>query len=145
MVASLYSNLESRIEQAVLVLTITAEELAGEDLCAALRDELVAAVRESGAKRIVIDLRHVRSVASVAFRALLGLRREVQDSKARLALCNLSPVVTEIFHATGFLITSRATAPLFEEKPDAAAAIAFLNQDAPKMAPPCPETAGSRR
>jgi anti-anti-sigma factor len=127
MAALHYSNVASRIEQGVLVLTITETELTGDDLCADVRDELVTAVRESGAQRIVVDFRHVKFVASVAFRALLGLRRE-QDRKARMALCNLSAVVAEIFHATGFLITSRVTGPLFEEKADVAAAIAFLNQ-----------------
>ena len=128
MVASLYSLTQSRIEQGVLILTISEKELTGEDLCAGLRDELVLAVRESGAKKIVIDFRYVRFVASVAFRTLLGLRREVQDRNARMAICNLSPVVAEIFHATGLLITSRSTTPLFEERPDVAAAIAFLNE-----------------
>jgi anti-anti-sigma factor len=128
MVASLYSLTQSRIEQGVLILTISEKELTGEDLCAGLRDELVLTVRESGAKNIVIDFRYVRFVASVAFRTLLGLLREVEHRNARMALCNLSPVVAEIFHATGLLITSRSTAPLFEERPDVAAAIAFLNE-----------------
>jgi anti-anti-sigma factor len=128
MVVSLYPHLESRVEEGVLVLTITETELTGEDLCDALREELVDAVRQSGAMRIVADFRHVKFVASVAFRTLLGLRREVQDRKARLVICSLSPVVAEVFHATGLLITTRSTAPLFEEQLDVAAAIAFLNE-----------------
>jgi anti-anti-sigma factor len=131
MAAPAYSHLKSCIEQGVLVLTITEKELMGEELCAALRKELLVAVQESAAKRIVIDFRHVKFVASVAFRALLGLRREVEDINARMAICNLSPVVAEVFHATGLLITSRHAAPLFEEKADVAAAIAFLNEAPP--------------
>jgi anti-anti-sigma factor len=128
MATTSYEHLESRIEQGVLILTITDRELTGEDLCAALRQELLDAVTESGARRIVVDFQHVKYVASVAFRPLLSLRRQVHDTGARMALCNLSRVVAEVFYATGVLINSRSAARLFEEEIDVAAAIASLNR-----------------
>src|SRR5207245_2416840 len=115
-------------EQGVLILTLLDKELRTETQCAAVREVFLDAVKQAGAKKVVVDFRFVHFLSSVAFRPLLSLRRLVHETAARLVLCGLSEMVAEVFHATRLLISTHATAAPFEEKPDVAAAIAYLNQ-----------------
>jgi anti-anti-sigma factor len=96
--------------------------------CAELRNELIAAVAETGAKKIVLDMSNVESVSSVAFRPLLSLRRVVEDSGARMVLCGLSELVAEVFHATRLLISGHSSVAPFEARPDLPSALASFRQ-----------------
>jgi anti-anti-sigma factor len=120
-----YHWISFRTEEGILVVTITAPEMRGEELCAAIREELLRAVTGSGAKKVVLDFSKVTLVASVAFRPLLSLRRLMQETGGQMVVCALSPLVAEVFYATRLLIHSRAEAP-FESQPDIPAAVASL-------------------
>lgn len=110
----------------MLILTITEKQLLDEELCNQLRQELLDAVTRTEARKIVVDLRFVEYVASVAFRPLLSLRRKVHDTGARMMLCNLSDFVADVFQATRLLIAGPgATAP-FQEAADLTAAVQAL-------------------
>ena len=123
-----YRHLKGRTEQGVLVLSITEPQLQGDRLVESLRRELRAAVGEPGSQKVVLDFRLVRSVASEAFRPLLSLRRKLEETGGRMALCNLSPVVAKTFLVTRMVSASRSSAPSFEMEQDVPAAIALLNQ-----------------
>ena len=120
------SHVQARTESGVLVLTIMEKQLTGEDLCVAIRDELVEAAQQESCK-VIVDFHPVEYVSSVAFLTLLGLHRQVREMGGRLVLCNLSPPVAEVFKATRLLIDSHSSPSLFEEQPTVPAAIAFLN------------------
>jgi anti-anti-sigma factor len=105
MLQSSQSHVKARTELGVLVLTIMEKQLTGEDLCVAILDELLEAVQQRASK-VIVDFHHVEYVSSVAFRILLGLRRRVEETEGRLVLCNLSPLVAEVFKATRLLIDS---------------------------------------
>ena len=126
MLSSTHSHVTARTESGVLVLTIMEKRLTGEDLCDAIREELLDAVQQETSKAIV-DFQHVEYVSSVAFRALLSLRRRLHDTEGRLVLCNLSPLVAEVFNVTRLLINSKSSPSMFEEQPTLAGAIAALN------------------
>jgi anti-anti-sigma factor len=125
MLQSAHSHVTARTESGILILTIVETQLTGEELCAAIREELLDAVQQR-AEKIIVDFRHVEYVSSVAFRALLSLHRRVRDMEGRLVLCNLSPLVAEAFKATRLLINSKSSPSMFEEQPTVAAAIAAL-------------------
>ena len=125
MLPSSPSHVKARTEAGVLVLTILDQQVTGEEQCLALREELLDAAGQ-GSQKIAVDFQHVEYVSSVAFRPLLSLHRRVHQLEGRLVLCNLQPLVAEIFQATGLLIDSRAPS-VFEEQPTLAAAIASLN------------------
>jgi anti-anti-sigma factor len=110
----------------VLVLTIVDNRLWDEKPCAELRNELITAVAETGAKKIVLDMSNVDSVSSVAFRPLLSLRRVVEDARARMVLCGLSELVAEVFRATRLLISGHSSVAPFEARSDLPSAIAAL-------------------
>src|SRR5262249_46411803 len=108
----------------VLVLTITKGHLRGDDLAEALREDLLREFERSGSAKVVVDCRFVESLTSVAFRPLLSLLRAVRGKGGHLVLCGLRPLVSEVFHATRMISTSKSTTAPFEEAPDVAAAVA---------------------
>jgi anti-sigma B factor antagonist len=126
MLQSAYSHVTTRTESGVLILTITEKQLTGEVLCDAIREELLDAVQQKAGK-VIVDFHNVDYVSSVAFRALLSLRRRVHDTEGRLVLCNLSPLVAEVFKVTRLLINSKSSPSMFDERPTIADAIAALN------------------
>jgi anti-sigma B factor antagonist len=125
---STHSHVAARTESGVVVLTIKEKQLTGEDLCEAIRQELLSAVGDRA--KIIVDFSQVEYVSSVAFRALLSLRRRVHQLEGRLVLCHLSPPVAEVFKATRLLINSRSSPSMFEEQPTIEAGIAALNGSA---------------
>src|SRR5690348_9329016 len=98
-----YHHLKANLDQAVLVLTITETELQDEKLADALGEEFLDAVAQFAAHRVVVDMRRLKYVSSVAFRPLLRLRSKLQDSGGRLLLCGLTPLVGDIFYTTKML------------------------------------------
>ena len=118
--------LSSRTEQGVLVLTLTQPQLRGDALAHALRRVLQDAVDEAGALQVVLDFHRVTTLSSEALRPLLSLRRHLRMAGGRLVLCNLSPAVGEVFHATRQISVDRVSTGAFEVCPDVPSAIASL-------------------
>jgi anti-anti-sigma factor len=126
-----YRLLKTGTEQGVLVLTITEPQIEGDEVARALQQELLAAVAAAGARKVVIDLQHVKYISSVAFGPLLHLRRKLQEVDGRFYVCGLSPMVGDVFYTTRMVSPSGTFVAPFEMQPDVAAAIAALNA-APK-------------
>jgi anti-anti-sigma factor len=124
-----YRHLTSRIDENVLVLTITETELQGETLAGTLLQELLDAVGQSAVPKVVVDLQHIQYMSSVAFRPLLGLRNKVREMGGRMILCGLTPVVGDIFYTTKMLSPSGSFEAPFQMETDAAAAVQRLNQE----------------
>src|SRR5438270_743634 len=125
-----YEHLETRVEQGVLVLTVTAPRLRSDafELVEALRQELLAAVAEAKLPRVALDLARVEYFGSAGFRPLLSLRRQVQERNGHLVLCNLHPDVEEVLLVTRLINLRDPAAATFEVARDVPAAVARLNQ-----------------
>jgi anti-anti-sigma factor len=126
MTQTAYHHLQSRIEQGVLVLTVTAPTIQDEGLAEALREELLAAV--AGAAQVVIDFQHTKYLSSVAFRPLLSLRQRLRETGGRLILCGLSAAIGDVFYTTRLVDESGSFSAPFQLEPDVAAAVARLNR-----------------
>lgn len=122
-------HLESHTDRGVLVVTVKESQLRGDDLAEALRQELLALVNETEAKKVAFDLHNVTFVTSVTFRPLLSLRRRLQETGGHMVLCGLTPDVHEVFEATRLVTTSRSVVAPFEVRPDVESAIARLNEE----------------
>lgn len=122
--------LETREEDGVLVFTINAARVEGEDVAEALRHEMLAALANTGSRRVVVDFQHTRYISSAAFRPLLSLRRNLQESGGRLLICGLTPLVGDIFYTTRMISPDGSFTPMFEMEPTAAAAVARLRGSA---------------
>jgi anti-anti-sigma factor len=110
----------------VLVLRIEPPHLVGDTFADSLRDELLAARKQVGARHVVIDFQPVTYLSSASFRPLLSLLREVRAQSGRLVLCNLNPDVHEVFTVTRLISSLGSTPAAFEVQPNASAAIASL-------------------
>ena len=123
-----FSLVKTRLDQGVLVLTVTEARLQSDSLAETLRMQLLAALGHYGVSKIVLDLQNVKALSSSGIRPLLSLRRHVEEQKGRLVLCGLSSVVATVLQTTRLIGSSRTSAALYETEPDAAAAVARLNR-----------------
>ena len=122
-----YPDLQTSLDQGVLVLTITATQLSDWDLCNRLRHELVDAWTRSPVQKVVLDFGRVEFISSVAFTPLISLLRKVEAAGGRIVLCNLSPPIEAVFRVTRFLLDPQAATGLFDYAPDVPLAQAMLN------------------
>src|SRR5207245_3323594 len=124
-----YHHLKAGVDQNVLVLTITDKELQDEKVADALGEELLDAVAQFAAHKVVVDMRNLKYMSSVAFRPLLRLRSKLQDAGATLILCGLTPIVGDIFYTTKMLNKCGVFEAHFQTEPDVAAAVERLNRE----------------
>jgi len=117
-------------------MTITESHLQDDGMAQAIQDELLAALSVSVRSNVVVDLQHIRYVSSVAFRPLLRLRRELQESAGRLVLCGLTRVVGDVFYTTRLVSPDGSFVAPFEMATDVAAAIARITQNPPNKPVP---------
>ena len=122
-------HVQSRIEQGVLVLTLTEPQLHGDRLANTLRQELMTAVSQAAVPRVVIDFGAVTSLSSEIFRPLITLRHRIEEAGGRLVFCSLAPMVARAFAATRLISSRRTTTATFEVHPDVAAALASLTRE----------------
>jgi anti-anti-sigma factor len=115
--------LEREIEHGVLVLTITHRQIEGEETAQGLKQDLLAAVAESGLTKVVLDLRNTRYVSSIAFWPLLTLRRQLTEQGGRLLICGLTGAVQDVFTSTKMVSLSGALNAPFEVAPDRVTAV----------------------
>jgi len=131
-----FAHLRTRLEQGVLIVTVTAPHIRSTafELVDALRQELFDAIADIPQPRVALDLSQIEYFGSGGIRPLLSLRRRLQDEGGQLVLCNLSPQVEEVLRTTRLIGPAEATPAAFDVEADVAAAIARL-QSAPSRAP----------
>jgi anti-anti-sigma factor len=129
-----YRYLKVRVEQGVLVMSVTPSELRSTqfDLIDELRQEMLAAADETKAGKVVVDLSAVEDVGSASFRPLLSLRRRLHDSHGELLLCGMQPNVREVFLVTRLIDTAGSAGAPFAAAADVPAAVARLQKQNPK-------------
>ena len=125
-----YHYLTAKVEQTVLVLTITETRLQEERVAEALFQEMLKAASQIAVRKVVVDMRHLEYMSSVAFRPLLRLRGRLQKSGGRMILCGLTPLVGDIFYTTKMLSSTGAFEAPFRMELDVAAAVAQLHHEA---------------
>src|SRR5262249_20020391 len=126
-----YQHLKTRLEQGILVLTITEKAVQGETLADGLRREMLAAADIHQARPIVVDFQQTEYNSSVALWPLLTLLRKIKDGGGRMILCGLSPLVGDIFYTTKLVSPDGSFAAPFGMETDVAAAVARLTKPAP--------------
>lgn len=133
MTETVFPHLHCRQEQGVLVGVITAVQMQGDDLADDLRQELLAAVAEFGATKVVLDFQNVKYLGSAGFRPLLSLHRKLHETGGRMIFIHLSPEVEEVFLITRLISKTTDSISPFEMAPTLGAALVRLKEgDLPK-------------
>ena len=119
----------------VVVLRIEPDQLVGDVLAEAMREEFLRARQLVGARHVVVDFQPVTYLSSASFRPLLSLLREVRAQNGRLVLCNLQPIVHEVFTVTRLIGGPGNPPAAFEVQADVPAAVASLFPTGPEHPP----------
>jgi anti-anti-sigma factor len=124
-----FQLLSTNTDRGVLVLTFTQPQMSGDEAADAVRQEILAALGETGAQKVVLDFKHVKYISSAVFRPLLTLRRKLHETNGQVALCGATGLVADAFKVVRLISTSRSSDAPFEMLPDAAAAVRRLVGD----------------
>src|SRR5262245_31724701 len=110
-----YRFLTARTDKGVLILSLVQSDLRSTqfDLIDALRDEMLKAVADAKASKVVLDLSVVDQFGSASFRPLLSLRRKLHDMNGQLLLCGLHPDVRDVFLVTRLIDPDGSSAATF--------------------------------
>ena len=109
------------------MLTITDKQVEGEEVPEALREEIMAALEQTGVRSVVVNFANTQLISSAAFRPLLALRRKLLQDGGRLVLCGLTKVVGDVFFTTRMVDATGSSSAPFELKDDVPSAVAYLN------------------
>ncbi len=112
----------------VVVLSLNEAQINSDAIAESLRDELLSLYLAVGAVHVVIDFRAVQYLSSAGFRPLLSLNRKVRERGGRMVLCNLQPLVEEVFSVTRLIDPDGNGRAAFVAQPTAPAAVAHLYQ-----------------
>jgi len=130
MAETTFTHVQVHLQKNVLVVTVNLDSIRGDDLAEALSKDVLAALDANpGMSRVVIDLGKVQYMSSVGFRPLLQVHKRVRDQQGRVALCCLSPLVSETLHVTRMIGGTGSVQALFEEYPTVEAAVTALASD----------------
>ena len=121
--------LDSTVSNGVLVVTVRRTSIEGEAAAKALGTEIEAALAQTPATRVVVDLQHVRYITSVAFWPLLALRRRLRQQGGRLLVCGLTEGIRDIFLVTRMVSTDGSLNTPFEMAEDRDTALALLHEN----------------
>lgn len=102
-----YRHIGARNADGTLVLTIEVEQVKDFTISEEMRYELVHAVKSREAKRIVLDLRNMTFMTSLACVAFIGVRQAMKDVEGRVILCNMSDFIHKVFSAKRLLVRSK--------------------------------------
>jgi anti-anti-sigma factor len=118
---------------AVLLLTVNAAEVRGEDVTTAMERLFTTEVERTGATKVVLDMGAVTYITSTGVRTLLTLYHQVKKAGGRVVLCGLSEMVSEVLAVMRFIDPAGERPAPFEVRPDVTAAVlALLDRPAPR-------------
>ncbi len=116
----------SRYEQGILVIEILPTQLNKEPLVSALHDEIVSAIRQSESDDIIIDMKHVEYLTSIALLPFVGIRSAAEQRGGRVVLCEPSGIVVDVLSVSQLIVESREHARHLHMADTLESAIALL-------------------
>jgi anti-anti-sigma factor len=116
---------------AVLLLTVHAAEVRGDEITAQLERVFTAEVTRTGATKVVVDMAAVTYITSTGVRTLLTLYHSVKKAGGRVVLCGLHEMVSEVLALMRFIDPAGKHPAPFEVRPDVTSAVCSLLAPAP--------------
>ncbi|MBC8351025.1 MAG: STAS domain-containing protein [Planctomycetes bacterium] len=125
-----YRHIEARTTDGILVLTVEVEQVKDFTISEEMRYELVHAVKSRDSKRIILDLRNMTFMTSLACVAFIGVRQAMKDVEGRVVLCNMTEFIHKVFTAKRLLVRSKSNGNVaFESAASLDEAISMLSSD----------------
>lgn len=121
--------LDSTLIDNILVLTVRRSSIEGDDAAQAIGQEIQAALEQTPATRVVVDLEHVRYITSIAFWPLLSLRRRLKQQGGTLLVCGLTESTRDVFLATRMVSSNGSLDAPFEMAENRDAALTSLREN----------------
>jgi stage II sporulation protein AA (anti-sigma F factor antagonist) len=112
--SSSYQYLSEGEADGIVVLSLSLQRVESYETAEAMGRELVAAVQGKPSPRVVLDMGKLVYMSSVGYGPLISLRSFIREAGGRMVLCQLSPVVREMFETTRLLINPNSPKSLFE-------------------------------
>jgi anti-anti-sigma factor len=101
-----YRHIGASTTNGVLVLTIEDEQIKDSIVAQELRYELVHALNSRQSTQVVMDLRNVTFITSLACVAFIAVKQSMKSNDGRVALCNMSEFIKKLFNAKRLLTRS---------------------------------------
>lgn len=115
-------------ESGVTVLTITDSQLNEYDQSHELRDEIERAITAAKPPEIVIDMRNVEYLTSVALLPFVSVSSTAARLGGQVVLCNLADVVAKVLTVSQLLVEHRSSAQHLLLSTDLDSAVALLHK-----------------
>ena len=104
------SNIASRYEEGILVIEVLPTRLTDERQVFALRNEMVSAIRQSASDDVIIDMKNVEYLTSIALLPFVGIRSAAEQRGGRVVLCQPTGIVVDVLSVSQLIVESRAHA-----------------------------------
>ena len=113
----------------VLVITVLDKHLSEERQVSEWRSQMADAIRRTSPAGVVIDMRKVEYMTSIALFPLVATRAVAEETGAKIVLCNLSQTVATVLTVTQLIVESRPHAKHLAIAENLNAAVALLTGD----------------
>jgi anti-anti-sigma regulatory factor len=120
-----YQHLRTHADRGVLVLTLTESQVLDEEIAEGIRVEIIAAVSQGGARKVVLDFQAVKNASDAVVRPVISLHTRLQEQGGRLILCGLTGMASQVLRMSGLI---GAPGEGVETTTDLPAAVARLQQ-----------------
>jgi len=120
-------------QQDVLVIEPLLQYLNDFEKVAALRDEIVAAMERADAKNVVLDLRNIKVLTSVALFPFIEVRSVSEQLGGHVVLCNVDTAVAQALTVSQLLVETREHAHYLVLAEDVPSAITWFKRATPQI------------
>ena len=105
--ASAQSHIDVSDHNGVLAITVLDQRLTEEIQVNAWRHQMADAIRSRSPSGVVIDMKNVEYITSIALFPLIATRGVAEDVGTRMVLCNLSATVVKVLTVAQLIVESR--------------------------------------
>ncbi|MCA9124530.1 MAG: STAS domain-containing protein [Planctomycetaceae bacterium] len=100
-------HIATRYEQGILIVEVIPKRLNDERQVFALRDEIVEAMRQSKSNDVIIDMKNVEYLTSIALLPFVGIRSAAKQRGGRAVLAEPAGIVVDVLSVSQLIVESR--------------------------------------
>lgn len=100
------------VENGVVIATVLVPQIRDPQVVDTLRSTMLQAIDSSNARSVIVSLRDVKFMMSMAFLAFMAVRRRMGEG--RVVLCDITPEIAEILSLCRLIPTEKMPSAPFE-------------------------------